>query len=191
MVTSWQIGRTVPWSVSWTGEDKFELQDSVDFPGLVDLVQVERPKTGTPKFAAMHVTRHRAGMVQQLCHVCGRRTLKNDRYLFPVQSGGFVTVIGDESTRYAGNVPPVHLACAKRAARLCPHLSHAFAVPVAYPGEDTKLMPRLDVVAGMEDVAASIPKGLRVVYSCFRVFGPRFSGKVAAMRTKLGVSVQA
>jgi hypothetical protein len=190
-LTAWQIGKNVPWSVSWTGEDKYDLCESADFPGLVDLVQVARPKTGTPKFAALHVSRHRAGMVQQLCHVCGRRTLSNDRYIFPVHSGGFVTVEGDGSTRYAGNVPPVHLACGQRAARLCPHLSHGLAVPVAYPGEATRLMPRLDVVAGMEEVAASLPKGLPVVYSCFRVFGPRFSGKVVAMRTRLGVSVAA
>jgi ferredoxin len=121
-------------------------------------------------------------MVQHLCHVCGRRSPKNDRYIFPIRSAGSVTVIGEEPTRYAGNVPPVHLACAKRAARLCPHLSHAYAAPVPYPSEDTKLMPRLDVVEGMEDVAKSLPPGLRVVFSCLRVFGPRFSARVQVMR---------
>jgi hypothetical protein len=191
VVHAWQIGKNVPWSVSWTGEDRYDVRESADFPGLVDLVQVERPKAGAPKFAALHVTRHRAGMARQLCHVCGRRTLRHDRYIFPVHSGGFVTVADDGSTRYAGNVPPVHLACGRRAVRLCPHLSHGLAVPVAYPGEDTRLMPRLDVVAGMEEVAASLPKGLPVVYSCFRVFGPRFSSQVAAMRVRLGVSVAA
>jgi hypothetical protein len=191
-VTSvWQIGRNVPWSVSWTGEQTYDLQESADFPGLVDLVQAERPKLGTPKFAALHVTRHRAGMVRQLCHVCGRRTLTNDRYIFPVHSGGFVTVAGDETIRYAGNVPPVHLACGRRAAELCPHLSHGFAIPLAYPGEATVLMPRLDVVAGMEEIAASLPRGLRVVYSCFRVFGPRFTAKVVALRTAQGVTITA
>jgi ferredoxin len=177
----WRIGGNVPWSVSWTGEEKFDLVESVDFPGLVDLVQVERPKEGSPKFAALHVSRHRLGMVNHLCHVCGRRTLKYDRYLFPVQSGGFVTM-SDESTRYAGNVPPVHSRCAERAARLCPHLSHAFAEKVAFPAEETRLMPRLDVVEGMEELAKTLPKGLKVVFSCFRLHGPAFTRKVQAMR---------
>jgi ferredoxin len=181
----WTIGANVPWSVSWTGEEHFDLQDSQDFPGLVDLVQAEHPGEGTPKFAALHVTRHRRGMAQHICHVCGKRTLRNNRYIFPVQSGGFVT-LSDDTTRYAGNVPPVHLACAKRAQRLCPHLSHSYAQPVAFPSEDTRLMPRLDVVEGMEELAKTLPKGVKVVFSCFRLYGPQFSGKVKAMRARDG-----
>ena len=72
----WKIGENVPWSVSWTGEDSYDLQASSDFPGFVDLVQVQRPGSGSPKFAAVHVTRQRVGMLEQLCHVCGRKTVR-------------------------------------------------------------------------------------------------------------------
>jgi hypothetical protein len=177
----WRIGGNVPWSVGWTGEQHFNLVESRDFPGLVDLVQVERPGEGTPKFAQMHVGRHRLGIAKHHCHVCGRRTPRNDRYIFPVQSGGIVPVIG-ASDRYVGNVPPVHLACARRAQQLCPHLIALFADPVPYPSEDSELRPRLDIVEGMEELAKTLPRGVKIVYSCFRLYGPRFSKYAEKLR---------
>ncbi len=184
---AWTIGKNVPWSVAWTGELNFNLQASEDFPGLTEVVQTQRPGQGSPRFAAQHVTRHRMGMARQHCHVCGRRTLNGDRYIFPVQSGAFVDV-GLGSLRYAGNVPPVHLNCARRAQRLCPHLSHAVAEPIAFPSEPSLLLPRTDVVPGMEDLAKSLPSGLKVVYTCVRLYGPRFSSRVERLRRAFGMS---
>jgi hypothetical protein len=180
--SGWNIGSNVPWSVGWTAEQHFSLQDSKDFPGLVDLVQIQNPGEGSPKFAQMHVTRHRIGMTRHLCHVCGKRTLRNDRYIFPVQSGGIVPVIGATAPRYVGNVPPVHLACARRAQELCPHLVQNLGDPVAFPSEETSVRPRLDIVDGMEDIARSIPPGTKVIYSCIRLYGPRFSRYVERLR---------
>jgi hypothetical protein len=175
------IGKNVPWSVSWTGEQLYDLQLSQDFPGLVDLVQREQPGVGAPRFAALHISRHRAGMVRHLCHVCGKPTPRRDRYIFPKDSGGFA-ILPDESTRYAGNVPPVHLSCARRAQQLCPHLRSAYAVPVAYPAEESVLIERTDVVPGMEDVARTLPPHLKIVFTCYRLYGPRFSRQVARLR---------
>lgn len=154
---------------------------SDDFPGLVDLVQAQAPGQGAPRFAAMHVTRHRAGMRDHLCHVCGRPTLKADRYIFPVESGGFATM-PDESIRYAGNVPPVHLRCADRAKALCPHLRRGWAVPVPFPAEPSLLKQRTDIVPGMEELAKTLPAGLRIVFTCYRLFGPRFTRRVEKLR---------
>jgi hypothetical protein len=174
------IGGNVPWAVSWSAEQNFSLRPSVDFPGLVDLVQEEKPNQGSPKFAQMHVTRHRLGMARHMCHVCGRRTPRHDRYLFPLQSGSMVPA--GESLRYVGNVPAMHLNCARRSQALCPHLIAALAAPMAYPSEESVLLPRTDIVAGMEALAATLPRGLPIVYSCYRVFGPRFSQKIARLR---------
>ena len=117
-MTGWKIGETVPWSVSWTGEQAFSAQASRDFPGSLELMQAEHPGEGIPRFAALHVTRQRCGIIGQLCHVCGRRTTARDRYVFPVESEGFVAYGGD--MRYAGTVPPVHLRCARKSARNVP-----------------------------------------------------------------------
>ncbi len=180
----WVIGETVPWSVSWTGEDSYDLAASANFPGYADLMQAQAPGQGVPKFAAVHVTRQRIGMLGQLCHVCGRRTLARDRYLFPVESGGFVAV-GDRM-RYAGTVPPVHLSCARRARALCPHLGHALAEPVMFPPDEGQVVPHPGVPAGMEELAARLPAGVRVAYSCLRVYGPRFSRTVERLRKARG-----
>ena len=187
--SDWAIGKNVPWSVSWTGESNFDVRPSADFPGFMELVQAQRPGDGEPRFAAQHVTRHRMGMALHYCHVCGRRTLNGDRYLFPVHSGGFVDV-GLATPRYAGNVPPVHLACARRAQTQCPHLSHAITEPVAFPAEPSLLMPRMDVSPGMETLAKTLPPGLKLVYTCVRLFGPRFSNRVALLRRSHGVACE-
>jgi hypothetical protein len=178
---SWIVGKNVPWSVSWTDEHSYDLQLSDDFPGLVDLVQIQRQGMGLPRFAALHITRHRMGMAQHLCHVCGKPTPRRDRYIFPKESGGFV-IMPDESARYAGNVPPVHLSCARRAQQLCPHLSHAYAQPVAFPSEESRLIQRTDVVPGMEAVAKTLPPNLTVVFTCYRLYGPRFSKRITQLR---------
>lgn len=177
----WKIGANVPWSIAWTGEQVLNLQMSDDFPGFLEVVQVQNQGQGMPKFAAQHVTRHRMGMANHFCHVCGRRTLARDRYIFPVQVGGFVTM-PDNSIRYAGNVPPVHFSCGQIARQLCPHLSHTYAQPVMYPSEASQLMPRRDVVPGMEEFAKTLQPELRVVFSCYRLYGPRFTKTVQKLR---------
>jgi hypothetical protein len=181
LAANWRIGENVPWSVAWSAELEFSLQMSDDFPGLLEVVQTDRQGQGVPRFAAQHITRHRAGMAGHLCHVCGRITPRRDRYLFPVQSGGFVT-LPDDSIRYAGNVPPVHLKCAKLGKQLCPHLSHTAGEPVAYPSEDSRLMPRPDIVQGMEALAKTMPPNVKIVYGCYRLFGPRFTRLVQRLR---------
>lgn len=186
MANTWSIGKNVPWSVSWTGEQSFDLQASNDFPGFMEVVQIQRPGEGAPRFAAQHVTRHRVGMTNHLCHVCGRRTLNGDRYIFPVQSGGMFPV--EDRQRYVGNVPPVHRACAKRAQQLCPHLSHSYAQPMAYPSEESMVLPRFDVALGMEELAKALPPGLKVVFTCIRLYGPRFSKRVEQLRQKYKIS---
>src|SRR5204863_4581098 len=112
----------VPWSVAWSGEQAFRVQPSRDFPGRFELDQRPAPGVGQPLFAAVHVTRQRRGMVDLLCHVCGRPTAPNDRYIFPTASGGLVTM-QDGSQQYGCNVPPMHLACASRALAACPPLA--------------------------------------------------------------------
>jgi hypothetical protein len=184
-VTAWQIGKDVPWSVSWTGETQFELRDSREFPGWVDLLQLENSGTGEPTFASLHVSRQRKAMLGHLCHVCGRGTVTRDRYIFPVVTGNFVTV-NDEESRYASTVPSVHLACAKRARMLCPHLSSSMADPVVFPGEGSVLRPLGDIPDGMIELSKTFPRGISVVYSSVRIYGPKFSKYVRRLRARRG-----
>ena len=166
--------------MSWSSEDTFDLRPSKDFPGLLDLVQNDAPGTGAPRFGAMNISRHRRAMVHHLCHVCGKPTAPQDRYLFPAHSGGMVTMSTGEQ-RYGCNVPGVHLACAQLAARRCPHLSGGFGHPVRFPRDEGRLVQRTDVLPGLEGLAAVLPQRSDIVFGCYRLFGEAFSRQVETM----------
>jgi hypothetical protein len=173
----------VPWSVAWSGEQSFWLQDSRDFPGMVELEQKQARGAGEPLFAAIHVTRQRRGLADLLCHVCGKPTARLDRYIFPAASGGLVT-LRDGSQQYGLNVPPMHRACALRARRACPHLGKVDEPPLRCSSDEGRLIHRTDVVPGMEVIARTLPPGLEVVFSCYRLYGPDFTKKVLAARSQ-------
>ena len=168
-----------PWSVAWSGEQAFRLQPSRDFPGLVELDQKQAPGVGEPLFAAVHVTRQRRGMVDLLCHVCGKPTTRDDRYIFPVASGGLVT-LHDGSQQYGCNVPPMHRACTSRALGACPHLSRLSERPLRCSDDEGRLIHRTDITSGLESLAQTLPAGLEVVFSCYRLYELEFTARVTA-----------
>ncbi len=167
----WIIGVNVPWSAAWSGETAFTTRPSRLFPGMIELSQIERAGVGEPNFAAVHVDRQRRGLADHLCHVCGQPTAPRDRWVFPVASGGFVT-LHDGEVGWGCNVPLMHEPCARRAAGLCPRLTRLAESPTRAPDEDGRLIWRTDVVPGMEALAASFPEGSVVVYSCYRLYSP-------------------
>ena len=175
----------IPWSVSWSGEQSFWLQESRDFPGMVELEQKQAPGVGEPLFAAVHVTRQRRGMVDLLCHVCGKPTPRLDRFIFPTASGGLVTM-QDGSQQYGLNVPPMHRACTVRARYACPHLAKIDEPPLRCASDEGRLIHRTDVVPGMEALASTLPPGAEVVFSCYRLYGPSFTERVLAARSQWG-----
>ena len=170
-----------PWSASWSGEGEFELKSSTDFPGMVELVQKQAPGVGDPLFAVVHITRHRRSIIDLLCHVCGEPTARHDRFIFPVASGGLVTLL-DGTQQYGCNVSPVHWSCAVRASHDCPHLAKLQERPIRCSGDDGRLIYRTDVTPGLEAIAESLPPGLDVVFSCYRLYDPAFTRQVIAAR---------
>jgi hypothetical protein len=176
-------GLTPPWTAAWTGEQAFRVQPSRDFPGLLELDQKQAPGEGEPIFAAIHVTRQRRGMADLICHVCGKLTAPGDRYIFPAASGGLVT-LHDGGQQYGCNVPPMHRACAERAARECPHLAKVDEPPLACDADEGRLIHRTDVTPGLEALARTLPPGQEVVFSCYRLYGDAFTAKVIAARAE-------
>jgi hypothetical protein len=150
---------------------------------MVELEQKQAPGVGQPLFAAIHVTRQRRGMVDLICHVCGKPTPRLDRFIFPAASGGLVT-LQDGSQQYGLNVPPMHRACTLRARRTCPHLAKVDEPPLRCASDEGRLIHRTDVVPGMEALAKTLPSGVEVVFSCYRLYGPDFTQKVLAARAQ-------
>lgn len=173
----------VPWSVAWTGEQSFRLRPSRDFPGMMEVDQKQASGVGEPLFASIHVTRQRRGMVDLLCHVCGKPTPRYDRYIFPAASGGMVT-LKDGSQQYGLNVPPMHHACSVRARNACPHLTKVDEPPLRCSSDAGRLVHRTDVVPGMEALASALPSKLEVVFSCYRLYGADFTQQVLTARTQ-------
>ena len=171
----------IPWSVVWTGELSFRLQPSRDFPGMTEVDQKSAPGVGEPIFAAVHVTRQRRGMVDLLCHVCGKPTPRSDRYIFPTAAGGMVT-LHDGAQQYGLNVPPMHRACCVRARNACPHLQKIDEPPLRCSLDEGRLIHRTDVTPGMEELARTFPPDLEIVYSCYRLYDAKFTAKVVAAR---------
>jgi len=179
-----------PWSAAWSGEQAFSIESSSDFPGLLELNQKQALGVGEPLFGAMNATRLRRGMVDLLCHVCGKPTVRQDRYIFPVASGGLVT-LQDGSEQYGCNVPPMHRACALRASNACPHLAKVREPPLRCTRDEGRLIHRTDVTPGLEALARTLPPALEIVFSCYRLYGPEFTAKVLAARQAWEGSVAA
>lgn len=178
---TWRIGETLPWAAPWSGEAVFDLAPSPQFPGLLDLVQREAPGEGEAQLTGMNLMRQRRGVVQFLCHVCGRPTPPDDRFLFPVVTGTFLKARG--RTHYVSHMPPTHGACAARAQRLCPHLRAALAQPVAFPRDVGVLAPETGLPDSLAYLTDRLPaKG--VAYSYFRVFGEGFTRVVRRLRAE-------
>ena len=178
-------GIEIPWSVAWSGEQAFRLQTSRDFPGLLELDQKQAPGEGEPIFASIHVTRHRRGMVDLRCHVCGEPTEARDRYIFPTASGGLVT-LHDGTRQYGCNVPPMHRACTVRALHACPHLGRIDEPPLRCGRDEGRLIHRTDLTPGLDALVGALPKDAEVVFSCYRLYGAAFTAKVEAAREAWG-----
>lgn len=170
-----------PWSAAWSGEQAFRIRPSSDFPGLMELDQKEARGVGEPLFAIIHANRQRRGIIDLICHVCGQPTPAHDRYIFPTASGGLVT-LHDGSQQYGCNVPPMHGACARRAADACPHLAKLVEPPLKCTADEGRLIHRTDVTPGLEALAKTLPPGVQVVFSCYRLYGPAFTAQVIAAR---------
>jgi hypothetical protein len=176
-----RIGEDIPWVAPWSGESEFDLQPSASFPGKIELVQASSPGVGAPVLDGMHVMRQREGLVRHLCHVCGRPTPRRDRWLFPTVTGHF-TPFKDGSERYASHLPPVHLACARRAQLLCPHLKSQGAKPVRFPDKGGEIVCETNAPPKMAELAKSLPPGLKVIFSYYRLHTAGFSRLVARLR---------
>lgn len=184
-----EIGVDTPWSVAWSGEMAFRVIPSRIFPGMMEVDQKQAIGEGEPVFAVVHATRQRQGMAGFICHVCGRPTWPDNRYIFPAASGGMVT-LQDGTQQYGLNVPPMHLACAERAAAACPHLGKVNEPPLKCSLDPGRLIHRTDVVPGMEALAASLPEGQEVVFACYRLYGPAFTAQVVRAREAWEVAVR-
>jgi hypothetical protein len=88
----------------------------------------------------------------------------------------------DGTQQYGCNVAPLHRACAMRAANDCPHLAKLHERPLRCPADEGRLIHRTDVTPGLEQLAETLPPGLEVIFSCYRLYDYAFTRQVMAAR---------
>lgn len=136
-VRMWQ-GGPVPWVTAWTGEaippQRVREHYGIGGRGLglvdedradraLDALWVRMPavRTGEPDFPTMHALRQRTALLRGLCQVCGGAVGDGTgAVLFMMAAAGGRPIEEGERTMS----PPVHVACARIAARACPPLHH-------------------------------------------------------------------
>ena len=73
-------------------------------------------------------------------------------------------------------------ACTTRALGVCPHLSKLAERPLRCASDEGRVIHRTDVTPGLEALAKTLPAGMEVVFSCYRLYGPEFTRRVIAAR---------
>lgn len=125
----------VPFVVSWSGENAYEVRPCRWAGGKLAVWQRHAPGVGRPLFEDLHMVRSRRAVAQWLCAICGEPTAHHDRAWFGL---GRADLKRDDGSTWAWSTfnAPNHWRCAEAAASLCPHLAQRGVKPMAFPTPD-------------------------------------------------------
>lgn len=112
-------GYPIPWTASWTGEERFFLAKCRFADNRLALCQDENPGTGRPVFAKPHSIRQRHAMARQLCDLCGKALQGHTKVSLSQESPRDVPTLGFVPLAVE---PMMHRACAVTALNCCPNL---------------------------------------------------------------------
>lgn len=119
-----KFGNTsVPWTVSWTGEESFYV-GKCPFVGGYAIRQAVAPQQGKPQFGKPHWDRQRQAIAECLCDLCGKSlklaTKVSLSHARPVAHGATgLNILQVE--------PLLHRECAAESMRWCPSLKKDIA----------------------------------------------------------------
>lgn len=119
------IGQTVPWSASWSAEERFEIRPCKYAGNRLAVWQPFKPGEGRPIFAKPHNVRQRKSIAEMRCTVCGEKTVMGNRWWWPR---------GNQQGRWwMTTEAPVHSPCADLAIMHCPELRKSGHPPMLFP----------------------------------------------------------
>lgn len=114
---------SVPWTVSWTGEEETSVA-FCRFAGGLALCQAEAQGVGKPRFGKPHYVRQRQAIVEELCDLCGK-LLKGRTKVSLSHARSRMNAVN------AGDIlqvePLLHRECALASTRFCPSLKRDIA----------------------------------------------------------------
>lgn len=117
----------VPFTVSWTGEERFHVGPCEHAGGRLAICQAIAPGEGKPKFGSPHSQRQRKAIAEDLCDLCGR-PLRNRTKVSLSHAAPRL------NAARAGDIlqvePLLHRECAARCIEFCPSLRRDIAAGV-------------------------------------------------------------
>lgn len=116
----------IPWNVTWSAEEKFEVRPCRWADMRRAIWQPHRPGVGAPIYKKPHNVRQRMGVQKMLCSHCGLPTAKGKRWWFGL--GRFI----DEGY-YTTVDLPMHKECADLSLKMCPVLRSYGDEPMPWP----------------------------------------------------------
>lgn len=120
-----RFGKTaVPYTVSWSGEDRFFVGPCSHAGGRLAICQSVAPGVGKPQFGKPHSNRQREVIAAGLCDLCGR-TLR-DRTKVSL-SHARTRTNGANGPAILQVEPLLHRECASESLRWCPSLKRDIA----------------------------------------------------------------
>jgi hypothetical protein len=148
---------SVPWTASWSNEDKFFIARCPYANDLPALCQSEAPGIGRPLFAKPHSIRQRKAMALRLCDICGRPLKGRTHVSLSQESRRDVMGLGYIPLAVE---PMVHKECGLVAIRQCPSLKRQAAdrsLRVRQVFQAKLIAQRLNEAATLEFVGVSAP----------------------------------
>jgi hypothetical protein len=109
----------VPYTASWSAEEKMFVAPCQTVDGLEAMMQVEAQGQGKPLFAKPHMTRQRRAMRGPLCDICGKNLTNCTKVSLSLEDPRHVDGIGFYPLAVE---PMMHKSCALIALRDCPSL---------------------------------------------------------------------
>lgn len=128
-------GVDVPWVTTWSQERVAGVAPCPEARGRLAIQQEDKPGFGRPIYSENHLVRQRASVARMLCPMCGAATAEGDRWSLTataetagsLRARGLSHLLPPEAADAqfvlnAGAIAPLHLACAERSSKECPHL---------------------------------------------------------------------
>lgn len=112
----------VPFTVSWSAEDRFTVEPCRFADGRMAICQSVAPGQGKPIFGKPHSIRQRQAIAQNLCDICGKPLKNRTRVSLSHARLRGNAMIDGKGTGILQVEPLLHRECAATAMRFCPSL---------------------------------------------------------------------
>ena len=134
----------VPWTVSWSAEERQFLAECPHFSSGIALCQDSAPGEGKPQFGKPHSDRQREAIVRGLCDLCGKPLKLSTKVSL---SHARPVLHGAEGWAILQVEPLLHRSCAAESMRWCPSLKRDLTAGSLMIRQVTRWRPQVAIMS--------------------------------------------